>query len=190
MRSVADIFRSYGVLDEQGRHVNGTDTVFPDNIDRTHFSSWLSGFVDGEGCFAVRAMNDRKTIRFIASFGVNLRRDDVEVLRLIRSFFGCGNIHNGNIAAGRSGNPFARYQVTKIKELNDVIVPHFDKYPLLAKKKNDFNTFKLAVGLMSEINKRPKGGRISTWTIEEKDRMLGIINTMAEGRRYKDEKCS
>ncbi len=25
MRSVADIFRSYGVLDEQGRHVNGTD---------------------------------------------------------------------------------------------------------------------------------------------------------------------
>lgn len=27
MRSVADIFRSYGITDEQGRHVNGTDKM-------------------------------------------------------------------------------------------------------------------------------------------------------------------
>lgn len=33
------------------------------------------------------------------------------------------------------------YEVRSIKELTKVIIPHFDKYPLLTKKRADFELF-------------------------------------------------
>ena len=37
------------------------------------------------------------------------------------------------------------YIITKPLELNNIIIPHFNKYPLLTKKWADFELFKLAV---------------------------------------------
>jgi hypothetical protein len=39
--------------------------------------------------------------------------------------------------------------VTSIKELKDIIIPHFDKYPLLTKKHADFLLFKQIIELMN-----------------------------------------
>lgn len=46
------------------------------------------------------------------------------------------------------------YSVSSIKDINNVIIPHFDKYPLLTQKRPDFllfrNSSKMAIGLINE----------------------------------------
>ena len=42
------------------------------------------------------------------------------------------------------------YNVTKIKDITNVIVPHFDKYPLKTQKRSDFLLFSSVVDLMNK----------------------------------------
>ena len=57
-----------------------------------HFPSYLSGFVDGEGCFCV-TFNKSNRHKFgwdiRPSFSVSQNRDRSEVLRLMKKHFGC-----------------------------------------------------------------------------------------------------
>jgi hypothetical protein len=41
------------------------------------------------------------------------------------------------------------YLVQSIKDLTNVIIPHFDKYPLITQKRVDFLLFKMVVELMN-----------------------------------------
>lgn len=57
------------------------------------------------------------------------------MLESIKTFFGVGNTQinkDGSIT----------YSVTGLKDLINVIIPHFDKYPLLTQKQIDFELFK------------------------------------------------
>lgn len=62
----------------------------------------------------------------------------------MRSFFKAGNIKL------RSNNT-AYLEVSRLSDLKTVIIPHFDKYPLLTHKRADFELFKMAIELI--INK-------------------------------------
>ena len=42
-----------------------------------------------------------------------------------------------------------QYRVSSLKDLNDKIIPHFDKFPLITKKKADFILFKKIISLMN-----------------------------------------
>ena len=42
-----------------------------------------------------------------------------------------------------------QYRVGSLKDLNDKIIPHFDKYPLITQKKADFILFKKIINLMN-----------------------------------------
>lgn len=64
------------------------------------------------------------------------------MLDRIKSFFGVGKITIRN----REGSPI--YSVKRIKDLHDIIIPHFIKYPLLTQKRVDFELFKLVIELM------------------------------------------
>lgn len=44
----------------------------------------------------------------------------------------------------------AFYYVSSIKDLNEIIIPHFDKYPLISQKRADFILFKSAVELINK----------------------------------------
>lgn len=57
----------------------------------------------------------------------------------MKSYFGVGNIYYEN------KRNVARYTVKTSKELINVIIPHFDKYPLKTHKKADLLLFKEAV---------------------------------------------
>ena len=48
----------------------------------------------------------------------------------------------------RSRNGQLIYFVSSIEELTNVIIPHFDKYPLATQKRKDFELFKLALGVL------------------------------------------
>jgi hypothetical protein len=64
-------------------------------------------------------------------------------LQQIKTFFGVGNI---NLNAG---NKAIRYSVKSLKDITNVIIPFFEKYPLLTKKQADFELFKKVVALMN-----------------------------------------
>lgn len=83
-----------------------------------------------------------------ACFAIGLHHKDRALLERIQySLGGVGRI-------GKEGNnknySIIHYEVKSIKELTKVIIPHFDKYPLLSKKRADFELFKQVVALMDK----------------------------------------
>lgn len=82
------------------------------------------------------------------SFDIELHKRDLHILQTIQSYFGGGTIH---IRSNR--NEAAVLTITEIKVLQDKIIPHFIKYPLVTQKRADFELFVRAVKLISEKKK-------------------------------------
>lgn len=94
---------------------------------------WLTGFVDGEGCFWVSISKDQtfKTgwkVRLF--FEIHLHEKDLALLKRIQKFFGVGRVYMKN-------DNSITYLVTSVKDLQ-VIRQHLEKYPLITKKCADF----------------------------------------------------
>jgi hypothetical protein len=100
--------------------------------------SWISGFVDGEGCFSI-SFNKREKlttgVEVRPSFSIAQKADSVKALENIKNFFDCGSIRY----SARDG--CYKYEVRSINEIVGKIIPHFEKYTLKTQKKNDFETF-------------------------------------------------
>ena len=102
------------------------------------FASYVSGFVDGEGCFSVSFTLRAKLktgIEVRPSFSVSQNKRNYAVLKMIRDFFDCGAIRFSK----RDQN--YKYEVRSINDLVKKIVPHFEKYSLMTSKQRDFNIF-------------------------------------------------
>jgi hypothetical protein len=76
-------------------------------------------------------------------FKVVLHYRDLPLLEKITTFFN----EVGNITVSKTRDS-ATFAVTSVKEINKVIIPHFDKYPLLTQKRADFILFKSIVKLI------------------------------------------
>jgi hypothetical protein len=111
---------------------------------------WLTGFVDGEGCFSVPIFPNSKTSlrwqvqpRFVVVQGESSR----DVLEEMEQFFGCGKI-NINRRRDNHREDLCRYQVQRFADLRDVIVPFFEQYPLRTSKRDNFEKFAEVIRLM------------------------------------------
>ena len=62
----------------------------------------------------------------------------------------------GTISAQNKNS--VQYRVGSLKDLNDKIIPHFYKYPLIYKKKADFILFKKIINLMNNKEHLTLGG--------------------------------
>jgi LAGLIDADG endonuclease len=102
------------------------------------FCSYVTGYVDGEGCFSV-SFNRRSTLRtgweVRPSFSVSQNGDRAEVLHLMMDYFQCGSIR-----PDRSDKTL-KYEVRDIRNLIERVIPHFRSYPLLSSKRLDFERF-------------------------------------------------
>jgi hypothetical protein len=67
----------------------------------------------------------------------------IKVLQAIKDYFGCGIIKIDNKL-----NNTMRYQVNSYKDINNIIIPFLDKYPLLTSKYLNYLDFKKAINLM------------------------------------------
>lgn len=99
---------------------------------------FVTGFSDAEASFYVRISKKEKmkvgwTVEPV--FAIRLHHKDLNVLYLIQKFFGVGKIYH-HISIEE-----ATFRVSSINEL-DVIIRHFDMYPLLTQKLSDFLLFK------------------------------------------------
>jgi len=105
--------------------------------------NYISGFVDGEGCFSItfnkKKNTNRPEVRLI--FEIELREDDLEILQRIKNALGCGNIYHLKYSRYTKWRPHYKYKISNIKDISKKVIPFFHKYPLQAKKKYSFEKF-------------------------------------------------
>lgn len=106
--------------------------------------SFVTGFTDAEGYFSisvVKAPHLKLGWTAYLQFGFKLHIKDKQLLERIKEFFTVGKVD--------IGNNNCQFRVTSMKDL-DVIIKHFDSYPLISQKFSDYQLFKLAFYLMKE----------------------------------------
>lgn len=104
---------------------------------------WVTGFTDAEGTFTIVIDKEKRTLcwRIQSKFQICLHVRDLPLLLKIQQFFwGIGSVS----VSGDLGF----YSVSSVKDLVNIIVPHFLNYPLLTQKGADFILFKQIVELM------------------------------------------
>ena len=100
--------------------------------------NYISGYVDGEGSFLISFSPREKLLTGLEvrpSFSVSQRGDRSEVLSQMKSYFGCGGIRFNKYDQTK------RYEVRSLKNLIEVIIPHFKRHKLLSSKNKDFAIF-------------------------------------------------
>ncbi len=103
-----------------------------------HLPSYISGYVDGEGCFTV-SISPRPTLavgwEVRPGFSVSQNGDRAEVLELIQRYFGCGTIR-----PDRSDRT-VKWETRSLVALLDRVLPHFQQFPLMSGKQRDVELF-------------------------------------------------
>lgn len=119
------------------------------SISYSNFSKeyWITGFSDAESSFSIRVSKDSSRllgIRIAPIYSIELHVKDIDTLMYIKSHFKVGSI----CTRIRNKRSTAIYAVQSIKDLIEIIIPHFNKYPLLSQKRADFILFSQAVSLL------------------------------------------
>jgi hypothetical protein len=133
--------RAYGAE----RKKSHFSTLVPARLRQPLNPYYVTGFTDGEGCYFIGIHSDsnyKTGYRVKASFQIGLHEKDLALLEQIQSFFGVGKIT-------KLGAESVQFRVTALEDLN-VIVNHFDHYPLLTRKQSDYLLFKEVINLMKE----------------------------------------
>ena len=107
-------------------------------FSREFLSAYISGYVDGEGCFTVSISPRAKLLvgwEVRPSLSVSQNGDRAEVIRLVQSHFGCGSIR-----PDRSDKTL-KWETRRLEDLLGRVIPHFERYPLLSGKRLDFERF-------------------------------------------------
>ena len=84
-------------------------------------------------------------LRILPVFAIELHVRDLGVLKRIKEFFSVGSV----TVRTRNGKPTGIYSVQSLKDLTEVIIPHFKEYPLLTQKQADFILFSSLIILMN-----------------------------------------
>ena len=119
---------------------------------------YISGFVDGEGCFSV-SIRPHPTVRYGSKciigpvFQIYQHRDNLALLEKIRGFFGCGTITSKG-----PRSQVMTYAVSGRRDLETAIIPFFDRHPLHSTKHHDFLKFREVVISMQRKEHRTEEG--------------------------------
>ena len=140
--------------------------------------SYISGYVDGEGCFTV-SISPRPTLavgwEIRPSFSVSQNGDRSEVLLAIRQHFACGTLR-----PDRSDRTL-KWEVRSLPLLWERVIPHFREYPLLSGKRKDFELFACICARMVRGDHREPAG------LKEIVRLAGRMNPSGKRRYHPEE---
>jgi hypothetical protein len=144
-------------------------------FSREFLSAYISGYVDGEGCFTVSISPRAKLLvgwEVRPSLSVSQNGDRAEVLHEIQAHFGCGSIR-----PDRSDKTL-KWETRRLEDILARVIPHFESYPLLSGKRLDFDRFAAVCRLMASGAHRSRAGLVE---IVELARMMN-----PSGRRRYD----
>lgn len=102
---------------------------------------WLSGFVDGNGCFSFSLL-DKKKKKWHCVFKVGLSIKDRQLLSYIKQIIGEGKIDE------KAGLKAFQYRIRRQTTLIDKIKPLFESYPLYTQKAFYFNRWLKALEIL------------------------------------------
>jgi hypothetical protein len=116
------------------------------NMTDSEFKQWFVGFADAEGCFRIAINNKNKVISF--NFAILLHMDDREVLEFIKNKLNCGNVYTSESTVN--------FVVTKISDIQNILIPIFEEFPLNGVKYLDYLAFKEAINIKLDSLKSDK----------------------------------
>lgn len=118
---------------------------------RARLDPWyITGFVEGEGTFYVACYSDAKMktgIKVIPELHISRSHLRREALEAIRNYFHCGYLKPNH-----KRNPKDTTWVLVVRNRDDLltkIIPFFERYPFLSRKRESFQTFAQIVRLMN-----------------------------------------
>jgi len=107
---------------------------------------FITGLFDGESSFVVAILKNSKYKtgwNVQSRVQIKMHKKDRALIQSIKGFFGdIGYVSKPN------NSSTVEFRVSTLKDLVDVILPHFDNYPLVTKKYSDYLLFKQIVLLM------------------------------------------
>jgi hypothetical protein len=131
---------------------------------------WITGFVDGEGCFHV-GINAHPEMsagyQVLPEFTVVQHQRDVQILHALKDYFGCGVVRNNH--AERMA-----FRVRGFEHLQTIIVPFFRKHTLKTKKQIDFKKFCDVLAIMEKGNHLTQEGIEAIRAIADKMNTKGM----------------
>jgi LAGLIDADG endonuclease len=106
--------------------------------------NFLSGFALGEASFMLvcRPRSDYSR-KWKISAAFNVSQHDITPLELFRETLNCGTIR-------KAGSDGWYFEVNRLSEIQEVIIPFFTRFPVVGRKAQDFALFKSAVEILSQ----------------------------------------
>jgi hypothetical protein len=131
---------------------------------------WVSGFIDGEGCFTASLFLDKDMtwgLQAQAEFNVVQNNVDKTLLEAIKIYF------DNKGAVYSRPNDMSVYAVRKIIDLKQTIIPNFERYPLISNKGQELITFN---HFLDEFSSRKHIGK----SMECRDQYLKLIDIIKD----------
>jgi hypothetical protein len=120
----------------------------------TILNPWfITGFSDAESCFYIGIFKDKNLKmgwRVKPHFFIILHKKDINLLDSIMKTLNIGKIYT-------CGKNAIKYEVHSFSELK-ILIDHFDNYPLISQKLNDFLIFKKCYSLIEKGDHLTKDG--------------------------------
>lgn len=141
----------FRIPSNQINKINNYSTLVSNSKNLNPF--FVTGFTDAEGCFSLKISKrsgGRNGWDIVPSFIIVLHNKDKSILEGLKSFFKVGNIF-------KHGDTNVQYQVNSVADLQ-ILIEHFNNYPLLTKKHIDFLLFKEIVSIFLKKEHLTKEG--------------------------------
>jgi hypothetical protein len=123
--------------------------------------NYVTGFTDAEGSFLINIQKRSELILGSStslSFKIKLHLKDKQLLEKICNFFNVGKIY-----IRKDG--YIEYIVNSMKDL-EVIINHFNHYPLITQKLSDYKIFVLVFEYLKQKNHLTKKGLIEILSLK------------------------
>ena len=150
--------------------------IYQNDVD----GGYVTGLIDGEGSFTTCVKSkDGNLVNLAPRLQINLRADDREIIEWLRNYFNCGliqDIKKNNIKR----NPVVCLTIYSLYDIMKSVIPHFDIYPLRAKKAKDYEIWKKMVLMQAEFYRRP-------WTTEIRHEMNDLYKKLKNIRLFNEE---
>jgi len=115
---------------------------------------WVAGFVSGDGCFLIGIYKSpsakrQETVGLV--FKISQDSRDEQLMESLVSYFGAGNVY-------KDSGEVLSFKIAKFVDLTNIVIPFFDKFPIVGVKSKDFEDFKQVAELIkNKVHLTPEG---------------------------------
>jgi hypothetical protein len=137
---------------------------------------WVTGFVDGEGCFSIgfirqpsrtRRRGYKSGYQVAHRFVVTQGMGSVRTLEELKEFFGAGRIYV-NARRDNHKEHLGQFIVNRRDELLETVIPFFEAHPLRSAKQGDFERFAQCMRLIGSGRHLERDGLIEIAELAER----------------------